>query len=641
MPAVVGDVFGLGDVYIRQVSPVTVGIDTSGNFITESGWSDLRSHGWFGGGSLTVTVDRIDFSNDSATASPRGSLTRYRNRLAATGNSNYGWFGGGFDSVDSSFFSRIDRTDFSNDSLTTSSRGLLSSSRFALSATGNSNFGWFGGGFNPATVSTVDRIDFFNDSVTASVRGPLSLARGYSTATGNSNYGWFGGGFNPTPAAVTTVDRIDFSNDAATASPRGTLTLATTQFAATGNSNYGWFGGGTVAPVYYSTIQRIDFSNDSVTASVRGSLNAPAGRSGPAATGNSNYGWFGGGYVFPGTTFSIVDRIDFSNDSATASTRGSLSAARDNLGATSGQAKSSSILLQKTGNFGWFGGSGPSSTVDRVDFSNDSATASVRGPLQSTARDYLTATGNSNYGWFGGGITPTPAAVTTVDRIDFSNDLATGTMRGPLSSARQGSASVSNSNYGWIGKGATPTNTTTTIFRINFSNDLNITSQRTSFPTFRYLLAATGNSDFGWFGGGDSGGFTSTQVERINFSNDNTSPLTRGPMYSTNRHAATGNSNYGWFGGGYSGGYSRAVDRIDFTNDSVAASPRAFLSDFRSDLAATGNSNYGWFGGGFYPSTVSTVDRIIFANDSVSASPRGSLTSIKSKISATSNTPIG
>ena len=36
MPAVIGDVFGLGDVYVRQVSPVTVGVDTSGNFITES-----------------------------------------------------------------------------------------------------------------------------------------------------------------------------------------------------------------------------------------------------------------------------------------------------------------------------------------------------------------------------------------------------------------------------------------------------------------------------------------------------------------------------------------------------------------------------------------------------------------------------
>ena len=102
MPAVVGDVFGLGDVYIRQVSPVTVGIDTSGNFITVSGWSDLRSHGWFGGGLVPATpatvsaVERIDFSNDTIVASTRGPLSIARRTPAATGNSNYGWFGGGW-----------------------------------------------------------------------------------------------------------------------------------------------------------------------------------------------------------------------------------------------------------------------------------------------------------------------------------------------------------------------------------------------------------------------------------------------------------------------------------------------------------------------------------------------------------------
>jgi hypothetical protein len=89
MPAVIGDVFGLGDVYIRQVSPVTVGIDTSGNFITESGWSDLRSHGWFGAGNPgSSTVNRIDFSNDSSTASVRGPLTAARSYLAATSNTS-------------------------------------------------------------------------------------------------------------------------------------------------------------------------------------------------------------------------------------------------------------------------------------------------------------------------------------------------------------------------------------------------------------------------------------------------------------------------------------------------------------------------------------------------------------------------
>ncbi len=41
----------------------------------------------------------------------------------------------------------------------------------------------------------------------------------------------------------------------------------------------------------------------------------------------ANYGWFGGGYSFP-TAFSAVDRIDFSNDLATATARGPLSSAR-------------------------------------------------------------------------------------------------------------------------------------------------------------------------------------------------------------------------------------------------------------------------------------------------------------------------
>jgi hypothetical protein len=40
-------------------------------------------------------VDRIDFSNDTATASSKGPLSAARYNLAATGNKYYGYFGGG------------------------------------------------------------------------------------------------------------------------------------------------------------------------------------------------------------------------------------------------------------------------------------------------------------------------------------------------------------------------------------------------------------------------------------------------------------------------------------------------------------------------------------------------------------------
>jgi hypothetical protein len=426
---------------------------------------------------------------------------------------------------------------------------------------------------------------------------------------------------------------------------RGPLSSTREQLAATGNSNYGWFGGGfnNFGPITVSTVDRIDFSNDSSTASVRGPLSLATYD--PAATGNSNYGWFGGGFSpsIPGRV-SRVDRIDFSNDSVSSSPRGPLSAARSNLGATSGQAKSSSVRLQKGGNFGWFGGGivpGAVSTVDRIDFSNDSVSASVRGTL-SAATGYLTATGNSNYGWFGGA-----NAASTVNRIDFSNDSPTASVRSPLSEARGRFAATGNSNYGWFGGGRIPGPTTvSTVDRINFSNDSTTASPRGSLSAARYGLAATGNSNYGWFGGG--GGIGVTLVDRIDFSNDSSTASARGPLSLARRQlAATGNSNYGWFGGGTVPGppVYATVDRIDFSNDLATVSVRGPLSTpaGRYQLSATGNSNYGWFGGGSDVTTapVATVDRIDFSNDSSTASPRGPLSLARGYLAATSNTPIG
>jgi hypothetical protein len=51
----------------------------------------------------------------------------------------------------------------------------------------------------------------------------------------------------------------------------------------------------------------------------------------------------------------------------------------------------------------------------------------------SVGRSNLAATGNSSFGYFGGG---TPGPLSSVDRIDYSNDTATAPTKGPLSLAR-------------------------------------------------------------------------------------------------------------------------------------------------------------------------------------------------------------
>jgi hypothetical protein len=106
-------------------------------------------------------------------------LSSARYKLAATGNQSYGYFGGGFVAI-----STVDRIDYSNDTATASPKGPLSAARGYLAATGNSSFGYFGGG-TPGPRSTVDRIDYSNDTATASPKGPLSLARLGLAATGN------------------------------------------------------------------------------------------------------------------------------------------------------------------------------------------------------------------------------------------------------------------------------------------------------------------------------------------------------------------------------------------------------------------------------------------------------------------------
>ena len=107
-----------------------------------------------------------------------------------------------------------------------------------------------------------------------------------------ATYGWFGGGYSAPGnggavprAIVSSVQRIEYANDTTTASVRGPLTLARYQLAGTGNSNYGWFGGGLTYPgaVLHSVVDRITYATDTATTGVRGPLSSAMYRSGAAS----------------------------------------------------------------------------------------------------------------------------------------------------------------------------------------------------------------------------------------------------------------------------------------------------------------------------------------------------------------------
>ena len=140
----------------------------------------------------------------------------------------------------------------------------------------------------------------------------------------------------------------------------------------------------------------------------------------------------------------------------------------------------------------WFGGGdGAVSTVQRITFATDTATASVRGPL-SLARQSLAAASNLTDGWFGGGLVTTPAVVGTsrVDRITYATDTATASVRGPLSLASYALAAAGNTTDGWFGGGYP--GPTSTVDRITYATDTATASVRGPLSLARRYLAAAG-----------------------------------------------------------------------------------------------------------------------------------------------------
>ena len=334
----------------------------------------------------------------------------------------------------------------------------------------------------------MDRVDYSNDTPTASPKGPLSAAKWYMGSTSNLDYGYWTGGRNEPAGNVGTsiIERLDFASDTTTASPKGYMDSAKHS---TGNTSarangmptanppvaapvqppfpypvqahnpagYGYFAGGystSPSSTVLSQTQRIDFSNDTATAVLKGNLTINAASADKqSGTGSPSHGYIAGGN--PSST--NADRIDYSNDTATTSPKGALLVRRNNHAAVGNK----DYLYNGGGGYG----SPTTSKIDRLDYASDTSTAAEKGPL-SSARYYLAAVGNASYGYFAGGY---PGNKSTVDRVDYSSDTDTASPKGPLSSGRYGAGGTSNASYGWIAGVRQPSKSI--VDRIDFSND--------------------------------------------------------------------------------------------------------------------------------------------------------------------------
>jgi hypothetical protein len=293
----------------------------------------------------------------------------------------------------------------------------------------------------------------------------------------------------------------------------------------------GWWGAGS--PNSSSTVSRLTFATDTSSGSIRGPLTVA--RIYCTAAGNTTDLWFAGGYTTGGGgTKSTIDRVNFATDTATASLRGPLSYERYYL---------SGINDKST--YGWFGGGYVGtrrSTIDRITFATDSSTATTRGPL-NTATQMMVGLSSTTSGWFTGGFIAA-GPVTTVNRVTYATDTATASLRGYLTQNRYGGGGVADSTYGWNagGYGGTPENIVSTVDRITFATDTANASVRGPLSSTRRYMSGAGNLTDGWLGGGGGNstpGVTSL-VERITYATDTATTTPRGPLAAATRYGGAG-----------------------------------------------------------------------------------------------------
>ena len=309
----------------------------------------------------------------------------------------------------------------------------------------------------------------------------------------------------------------------------------------------------------------------------------------------------------------------------------------------------------ESANYGYFaGGSAPTetppevTTIDRIDFFNE--TTSTPGNNLTEGRQALASVSNSNYGYFGGGISGSTRHC-TIDRIDFSNETVavppvgdqltlartnfTGVSGGKSINARGGGKPRGSKHgkkltqYGYFGGGSHPTPSLfTSIDRLDVSNETIVELTNSNFTEGRYYSEGLFSSHYGYFcGGGDPGsGLQGSNITRIDFSNEVTRENDSFQVPTSVGNAGYFNTpTYGYLAGGVrstSPAYPKSIDKLDYSTESFSSG--GDLSIQRAWTASFTTPNYGFVCGGFYqPNNTRTasIDRFDFSTGTADLAP--------------------
>ena len=449
-------------------------------------------------------ADRLDYSSGTVSRSnvniPDG-ITGYKDKkyFSSACNNDYAW------TVYSYFFDELVKTDLSNE--TSSTSPITKSTEFSssswrkeyASAGGNANYMWVTGGYhsiyNPSTYYSPDRsifrLDYSNDTMSSTSRNLLPLRQAKHGQSGNQSYGYLNHGIQ------NIRQKIDYANDTAdydyTTAISTDLDNRIQSLFSSDNPNVDpiavpWQG--DVESYYRSNVKctSVSATQWNLPTSLSPVSYSPIPGPGPSPGSPSAYFYYAGGSKQEDRTSSLgpvnyyerssmnplnwsgaILRWSYSNDSTIPTFRGYTN--------TSGfDNKNIWNSSTNNANYAWLnrGGGDP---IQRLDFSNDSGTSTRNSNWEG--HDHA-ASGNANYGyWFGGrgqtsytrwGSSTGPGInidglrrypTSNVWRTDYSNDTANPIQRagifrlgsGPTYSGLSRSGATTNGSYVWLYSG--------------------------------------------------------------------------------------------------------------------------------------------------------------------------------------------
>jgi len=513
---------------------------------------------YFAGGYSTARLSsfmKLTYADETVANLP-SSTQLSTTKLAAEGASSAttGYIAGGDTPSSPSHTSDIEKVTFSTDTVSSMPANLSQTNNY-FASTGNSSAGYFCGG-SPGK-SHLDKLTYSSETCARNPSANLSHYVFNGSAMGSDVAGYYTGG---EPSYKSITDKLTYSSETIERLPGANMNYP--RHSANGNGGR-QFGNPAMAILPSPT--------PSSTVFATGPNNAYIGGGDEPADGGAN------GRV------STVDKLSYSTDTTARVPGANLDTAREGAG---GVASVSAAYFGGGSTSG--GGAGVVSNTDKTTFSSDT-TARIPGANLSVARFRLAGAHNGEKGYFAGGEN-SPGRRSTVDKLTYSNDTATATPA--LSIARSELAGVGNLTHAYFGAGVNNSgNRTSAVDRIDYSNDTRSRIPGADLDQGRNDLAAAGNDTAGYFGAATSGpGSPDTIAQKLTYGTETTA-LLPGADFGTSimRYGAASSLSDAYYVGGAN---SSAAYKLTYSDESVSAVPSANLSAPRTRTAgASGRSN--------------------------------------------------